>query len=182
MITMMSDAIATAVEALEAERDSLMTEVNRLTHAIATLRALDDKEPHHQPIAQPPVPVPPSGRLSVKQMMLNLLYESGRDWSVNEILAEYENRGTPVQAKDPSNALRAAITEENKAGTIMRTAPGRYIASIYDAGPAHGDDSMDAILRGGDHPENDPQNVMGEMARSVRQYVGHNRFEEDAPG
>ncbi len=63
--------------------------------------------------------------------MMRLLVATDHDWSVAEILREYEDRGTPLQAKDPSNALRAAIAEANKAGTIFRTAPGRYKASKW---------------------------------------------------
>ena len=96
-------------------------------------------------------------------MMLNLLYEGGRDWSVNEILSEYQNRGTPVEAKDPSNALRAAVAEANRAGTIVRTAPGRYRAADDPSGVMSqmAQDTkdrvtggMDVILSGGPHPGN----------------------------
>jgi hypothetical protein len=90
-------------------------------------------------------------------MMLNLLYEeSDRDWSVNEILTEYESRGNPVTAKDPSNALRAAVAEANKAGTIVRTVPGRYRAAaeaIDMTPPALAYESMDLINSGGPNPE-----------------------------
>ncbi|MGO8826168.1 MAG: hypothetical protein ACLQU9_13145 [Acidimicrobiales bacterium] len=156
---MSTDPIHDAILALEAKRDALTGEVNRLTQAISALLALGEVGAPQPPMASPrPVVVPPSGRLSVKQMMLQLLYEQDRDWNVNEILAEYQKRGTPIQAKDPSNALRAAVAEANKAGDIVRTTPGRYKAA------------------------RPPSDSMDEIADSVPRSITYNRFGEGAPG
>jgi len=118
-----------------------MKEVQRIDEAIAALEQL-------LPLRFTFVPIPDelvTLRTSVKTMMLRLLMETDRDWSVNEILEEYRNRGNPVQAKDPSNALRAAVAEANKAGTIFRTTVGRYKASKWRQEPV--EDPADSATR-----------------------------------
>lgn len=71
------------------------------------------------------------GRPSVRAMMLRLLGEEDRDWSVNEILDEYQRRGVTFYVKDPKNALRAAVSESNRDGQITRTSAGRYKATRW---------------------------------------------------
>lgn len=126
------DPVVEAMRVLERRRTEALEEVKRLDMAIVALSNLTTA-----PASELPAPVfvehSPIPRPSVKTMMLALLGESDRDWSVNEVLAEYESRGTPVQAQDPSNALRAAVAEANKVGQIFRTATGRYKASKWRA-------------------------------------------------
>ncbi len=62
-------------------------------------------------------------------MIVTLLEEEDRDWSVGEILAEYTRRGTPVHGQDPSNAARAALADAKKRGKVTSTTVGRYRAS-----------------------------------------------------
>jgi hypothetical protein len=119
---MTTDPIADAIERLRQGRQEAIQEVRRIEMAIANLEQL-----RQQPAASVPNPEELVGtRPSVKSMMLQLLVESDRDWSVAEVLAEYDRRGFPIQAKDPKNALRAAVAEANRDGAIFRTALGRY--------------------------------------------------------
>lgn len=60
-----------------------------------------------------------------------LLEEGDRDWSVGEVLAEYQDRGTPVHGQDPSNALRAAMADAKKKRMVVSTDVGRYKASKW---------------------------------------------------
>jgi len=119
---MTTDPIADAIERLRQGRQEAIQEVQRIEMALANLEQL-----RHQPARAVSNPEELVGtRPSVKSMMLQLLVEANRDWSVSEVLAEYERRGFPVKAKDPKNALRAAVAEANRDGAIFRTAIGRY--------------------------------------------------------
>ena len=101
--------------------------------AIANLEQL-----RQQPSATVPSPEELVGtRLSVKTRMLVLMAEADRDWSVAEVLEEYDRRGFPIQAKDPKNALRAAVAEANRDGLIFRTSTGRYKSGKWHASRSH---------------------------------------------
>ncbi|SRR5579875_568974 len=151
------DPVAAALAGLLSRRRELAEQGKRLDLAIKALQALVGDE-RHPPSASAASfeEIPIGARPSVKQMMLRLLWEEDQDWSVSEILEEYRKRGTPIQAKDPSNALRAALAEENKAGSIYRVAPGRYKAAKFrlplERLPT---ESLDELLSGGHHPEAD---------------------------
>lgn len=82
-------------------------------------------------------------------MLVNLLDEEDRDWSVNEVLDEYRRRGTPVHGADPSNALRAAIADANKAEQIVRTSMGRYKSAKWQTART----VKDAFFGGGEMKE-----------------------------
>ncbi len=156
---MTDDPIAEVLESLRLKLAGVEREADRITDAIAALEALSAEGIRVAQVVarRPPTRSVPSARLSVKQMMLNLLYEQDRDWSVNEILAEYESRGTPITAKDPNNALRAAVAEANKTGDIVRTAQGRYKAAeppSDDSVPLDPSEGL-GFVAGGHHPESE---------------------------
>lgn len=123
------DPVAEALALLRRKRDALMGEVRHVEEGIAALEKLLGAT------ASPATSHDPN-RPSIRTMALSLMEEADRSWSVGEILAEYERRGTPVHGKDPNNALRAAIADAFKAGMIHRTAPGRYVAAKWaEEGP-----------------------------------------------
>lgn len=118
---MSDDAVVDALAVLQQRRDEALMEVQRIEAAITSLVGLV------RPAAvRGDVLDFKDGRPSVKAMMQKLLDEAARDWSVKEILDAYRERGTPIQAKSPSNALRAALTEASKANQVVRTNIGRY--------------------------------------------------------
>ncbi len=136
------DPILEALTALRHRREEAMQEVQRIETAIASLELL-------VPVAAPPLFIPPPSevewpRPSAKSLMMRLMLEGDRDWSVPEVIQEYENRGITFQVKDPNNALRAAVAEENKKGTILRTAPGRYKAAKWTSAQDQLEDKEDA--------------------------------------
>jgi len=111
----------------------------RLERAIAAM-----EEPG---VTEARVVEPPSGRESVRSMLLRLLNEEDRDWSTAEILAEYSRRGTPIHGKDPNNALRAALAEAKKAAQIVSTGVGRYRAIKWAVEQGARDASADPLGR-----------------------------------
>jgi hypothetical protein len=123
------DALTQALSLLRQSRSDATAELARIEDAIRALENLS-KKASTRTAPQPLLPGLLPGR-SVRTMMLNLLDEGDRDWSVAEILAEYQHRGTPVHGKDPDNALRAAIADAYKAGTIARTSIGRYSSARW---------------------------------------------------
>lgn len=122
----MSVSLLETKRQLEARRTEIQEEAKRLDAAITALVNLTAKTSH-----APSSVGAGRARVGVKTMMLRLLGEEDRDWSVNEIIVEYTKRKTPVQGKSPSNSLRAAIAESYKAGQVFRTTTGRYKASKW---------------------------------------------------
>ncbi len=128
------DLLIDAVDVLKRRRDERLAEANKLAQAISTLDGITpgsspDEAPSDGAEPQSVTEEPPSVKAqppSVKTLMLDLMAEGDRDWSTNEILTEYDARGTPVHGKDPGNAIRAALAEALKADQIIRTQVGRY--------------------------------------------------------
>jgi len=124
------DAVAQAEALLRQRREEHLAQVEKIDAALAALAGSVPTNLNRYPF-QSDGGTGAITNKSVRMMLLDLLNESDRDWSVNEILAEYMKRGTPIHGKDPSNALRAAIADANKAHTIVRTDVGRYAAAQY---------------------------------------------------
>jgi len=121
---MPDDPVEEAIQLLQKRRTQALAEVERIDNA---LTQLGRPTPRPQALPGPySFQLPPERPMSVRSMLIALLRETDRDWNVAEILAEYEQRGTPVHGKDPENALRAAVNEAYKAGQIIRTSHGRY--------------------------------------------------------
>ena len=121
------DPVRDAVKALKQRKQELAAETKRVDQALNALLGLTDQDGRAAATPRP------KGSPSVRTMLLNLLREDfSRDWSVNEILAEYEERGTPIHGAKPENSLRAAIADSNKSGQIVRTDAGRYRAANSD--------------------------------------------------
>lgn len=148
---MARDPVVDALATLRSKRDELTAQISRYDEAIRTLSELVDgavtptgPTPGASFVATSISPESNTGK-SVRVMMLDLMHEDrDRDWSVNEILDEYQRRGTPVHGKDPNNALRAAIADAHKAGTIVRTTTGRY--KLYDPFQMATGEEEDAIV------------------------------------
>lgn len=81
----------------------------------------------------PKVPRAPDAQPSVRTMLLTLLGEENRDWNAQEVVDEYERRGSPVHGKDPLNSVRAAIVDAEKRGLILRTTRGRYKSTKWSS-------------------------------------------------
>lgn len=109
---------------LEARRNEVLQEAKRLDAAIKAIANLTET-------TAAPSSSQAKHRVSVRTMLLRLLDEEDRDWSVNEIIDEYKKRKSPIPGKGPSNALRAAIAEAYKVEQIFRTTTGRYKATKW---------------------------------------------------
>jgi len=111
------------IDTLRQRQNELRTELQRVD---AALKAL-------VPSVETPFPAPvvPRRLLSVRQMVVALLDEAGRDWSTQEILDEYQRRGTPIHGASPEKALRAAFNDAKKAGQIESTSRGRYKSTKF---------------------------------------------------
>lgn len=70
---------------------------------------------------------------SVRALTLALLDEAPRDWSADEVVEEYERRGSPFTVQDPRNAMFSAFSRLSREGHIVRTGHGRYVAKRYAA-------------------------------------------------
>lgn len=131
---MTDDTLPSALTFLRDKRDEHVAEVKRLTQAISAIEAVlaGDEPPSPNSVNGNGGSSATSERPSVRVMALRLMEEADRDWSVPEILDEYERRGTPIVANDPDNALRAAVAEAHKKGQMIRTAVGRYKAKKWE--------------------------------------------------
>lgn len=68
---------------------------------------------------------------SVLQACLDLANEGPRDWSAEEIVTEYANRGTPLAVQDPRNSVFSALSRAAKKGLLLRVAHGKYVAAQF---------------------------------------------------
>lgn len=127
----MTDPVVEALTALREKVAALDAESQRLRQAIAALEALGG---HSSEV--PRSSSHDRNRPSVRTMAIELMEEKDRDWSAGEILAEYDQRGTPVHGQDPNNALRAALADALKRGLVVRTEVGRYKSVKWTEQPA----------------------------------------------
>jgi hypothetical protein len=144
----MADPVMEALDALKLRQADLRAELKRIDSAITALAELvtvevDSASAPNGQSAQHPRP-------SVRSMLVSLLDEEDRDWSVKEILAEYIDRGTPVHGTRPDNSLRAAIVDAEKAAQIKRVSTGRYRSTKFDPmkGPVHWSAADQTVLAG----------------------------------
>lgn len=121
------DPVEEALELLRQKQRSLIEEVNRVEEAITALEKLSPKTGRVPSRSYDP------NRPSVRTKVVALLEEAARDWSAGEIIAEYRRRAEPIQATDPSNALRAALADAKKKGMVVSTAVGRYKAAKWQS-------------------------------------------------
>lgn len=115
-----TDPVDEALGLLRQKRRSLLENVGRVDEGIAALEKLSTRADRTPALAHDP------NRPSVRTKVVRLLSEANRDWSAGEIIAEYKDRGDPIQGTDPSNALRAALADAKKKGMIVPTGVGRY--------------------------------------------------------
>jgi len=138
---MRHDAVDEAVGLLMKRRDEALAEVQRIERALADLgRPVADQATEAPPTVMRPevIDAHPRGtqHLSVRGRLVALLDEEDRDWTVGEVIAEYERRGVPFTVKAPDNALRAALVEAQRKGQVERTTPGRYKSTKFEPGEA----------------------------------------------
>jgi hypothetical protein len=137
---MRDDPIEEALRLLVKRRDEALAEVQRIEKALVDLgRPVTNTEPTRMTTAEPVAGangVAPIYPPSVRGRLVFLLDEADRDWSVGEVIAEYERRGIPFTVKAPDNALRAALLEAQRKGQVERTAPGRYRSTKFAPGQA----------------------------------------------
>ncbi len=153
----MDDTLSDKIEQLEAMRAACIAEteakVSRIDKALAHFKgAVEEVDEVLGDIsASAPVLVPtgvatdpgsaelasspPAKRRSIRRMLLELLEESDRDWTVAEVLAEYEARNDPVHGQRPPHAMRVAVGDSHKAGDIFRTSVGRYKSVKWRTAP-----------------------------------------------
>ena len=163
----MPDHLDDVIQTLYQRRTELEAELQRVNAALKALvppTSVTVTPATATATASAPPPGIQTQRLSVRQMVVILLDEGNRDWSVSEILYEYERRGTPVHGANPDKSVRAGILEAEKAGQIQRTDRGRYRSTKFVA-PYLTPDPTKAIFGGGQLPpewqlgegDNDPE-------------------------
>lgn len=131
----MAAELREAIALLQRRRDAARAEVAKYEKALAALLALEDEEggespeaAGHSALVPTPIPVP---RPSVLTMAKTLLDQEDRVWTVAAIISEYEKRGTPVQAADPANALRTALSTLVKRGDAYRESAGYFRSTQF---------------------------------------------------
>lgn len=135
----MADDLADVIETLRARRAEHVSSIELLDQAIANLTMLVSGPVPTTATTTVTVPTvgtapivttwtPPGSTKSVLQSALDLANEAPKDWSADEIIKEYENRGTPLEVKDPRNAMFSALSRATKKGDLVRVGHGRYIA------------------------------------------------------
>ncbi len=120
----MNDVLTEARDLLTRKRDECLAEIAQIDKALDALSGVGGGSPSNGAAPEK----------SVRTMVFDLFGEADRDWSVAEVLDEYERRGRPVHGKDPGNALRAALSAAFRQDKVERTAPGRYRATKWVAG------------------------------------------------
>jgi hypothetical protein len=154
------EAISVALQGVEAEIDEtpLGRRRSRLRAALALLTAGDESDgasgtagiytypsPVLRATALGGVPgAPPSitngtrpftakgiGGRSVKEMALSLMESQGRVWTYDDIMEEYQRRGTPIHGTQPKQALRTAVWELVKSGKVVSIEPGKFKAARF---------------------------------------------------
>ena len=75
--------------------------------------------------------------------------EQDRDWSTTEVIEEYDRRGDPIKALDPTNSVRSAMAKARVKGTLVQMGTGRYKHSKWgrsdtDFGPGNNGSTQDA--------------------------------------
>lgn len=137
----MSDDFSDVIQTLKARRDAHAKSIETLDRAIADLTTLNGGVPspirNASPAAAPRASgsgFAPSGTKSVLQSILDLAAEGPKDWSAEEILAEYERRGQPIAVSDPMNAVFSALSRAKRKGWLTRVARGRYVDPQFAEG------------------------------------------------
>lgn len=73
----------------------------------------------------------PTSGPTAREKILALLRESQRDWTVPQMVREYEQRGEPFESENPDSTVRAALKTALKHREVVRTPQGRYIATEW---------------------------------------------------
>jgi len=133
----MADDLREAIALLRRKRSAALAVVEKYDKALAALLALDEgSQDDEVPAPAPPARAePPAPRPSVLTMARTLLDEGDRLWTAAAIIDEYEKRGTPIQAADPANALRTALSTLVKRGEAYRESPGYFRSAVFHKEP-----------------------------------------------
>ena len=148
-----------AIRRLREKRARTQEQLEKLDHAIAALQDLEREDASASTSAEQPTdykvtfndpvaladatrvlaipgrrPQPNSVKTRVVEL---LLHNPNRTWAVGDIILEFQRSGSPPQAKDVGNAVRTALSEAAKDGTIKRVSPGVYTGVVPS--PRHGE-------------------------------------------
>lgn len=101
-------------------RANAAARVERLDQAIEVLTRLDD-------------PAEPEGRRgpSVRTRVLDLIEEGDREWTPDEVAAEFNRREVPLPVKDPKKQAQTALALLARDQLAVRVAPNRYRAACF---------------------------------------------------
>jgi len=69
--------------------------------------------------------------VSVLSKVKSLLDEAPRAWTAAEIIEQYDQRGDPVQAADPANAIRTSFSTLLKKGEVVKVKEGVYRSAKF---------------------------------------------------
>jgi hypothetical protein len=129
MVPMPTDDLAEAIAMLRQKRAAHMEQVQRIDAALAALTDVIEKpgRGHEAPQGLQRT----AGGLTTRQKLVALLDEGDRDWSVREVIDEYENRGDPFTGSNPDSAIRAAIVTAVEKDEIFRQDVGRYKSTKF---------------------------------------------------
>lgn len=134
--------LSDALDSLRRERQGHIDAIKALDRIIEDLARLVPQpepaaaEPADLPAVEragPPAPILGSG---VRQMVRDLLDEAPRAWSAQEIIDEYERRGTPIQGARPRDSVFSAFSKLASRGVLRQVDRGRYISAKHGNGRA----------------------------------------------
>lgn len=107
---------ADALESLRVLRLQATMRVERIDSAIQLLSNLDAPIPQHRRGA------------SVRTRLLEVLEEGPRTWTPEEIVDELDQRGTPLDVRQPQKQAQTALALLYREGLADRVAPNTYKA------------------------------------------------------
>jgi hypothetical protein len=153
-LTGMSD-LRTAINVLRKRRADAFALLTKYDQAIAVLEDLDREDgvaplnagdtirltspvPSPSPSPTPP-PAPTSltgrrrlpGSVSVLSKVRSLLDEGPKAWTASEIIEQYSQRGDPIMAADPGNAIRTAFSNLYHHDEIVKVKDGVYRSAKF---------------------------------------------------
>lgn len=138
----MPEDLSDIIRSLRVKRADHQASVEMLDKAIAELQRLQVKESRTQAPADEPedarnqahlidFPEPPlsSAGPSMKTIIMELAEESDGELSARDVVRVCEQRGYPLNANRPLNAVLTVMGRLVKDGRLVRVAQGRYVAA-----------------------------------------------------
>lgn len=144
----MSDDLLDAIALLRRKRADHLAQVEKIDAALVALAEVIDEPEQRQTgkastngLAARVVEKIEAQGQTTRQKIVSLAEEEDRNWSVGQMISEYNRRGAPFTGANPDSAVRAAIVTATQKDELYRTAHGRYRATKFR--PSEPDSGMD---------------------------------------